>query len=310
MLAAIDVGSNTIRMLIGDCRNGTIVPRSTHREIVRLAGDFSVQTGLAEASMHRALTTLESFQNFISSEDVSRVRVVGTAILRSAKNQQLFIDNIFSVTGLKIEVIDGAEEAILTTSGVLSVVDPVPKLAVVIDIGGGSTELVCLIDGRIRFQESYPLGVVRLCEECFSDFERQQQIDTVIERFAESLKSFGLADQQYQLIGTAGTITTLAAIHLQLKEYDASLINNHELSTDWLQELQQSLKLLSVVERDSLIGMESGRGDLILPGLQILLTLTRSLQLSGLKVADSGLLEGVMLGDCRTIHDPATNPAV
>ena len=137
--------------------------------------------------------------------------------------------------------------------------------------------------------------MVRLCEECFSDFERQRQIDTVIEQFIESLKTFGLADRKYQLIGTAGTITTLAAIHLQLKKYDAALINNHELPTDWLQEIQPTLKLLSVPEREALTGMEPGRGDLILPGLQILLTLTRSLQLSSLKVADSGLLEGVML---------------
>ena len=199
-------------------------------------------------------------------------------------------------TGLQIEVIEGAEEALLTTMGVLSVVDPVPESVIIIDIGGGSTELACLIDGRIRFQESYPLGVVRLCEECSSVSERQQQIDAVFDQFTESLLTLGLADRPYQLIGTAGTITTLAAIHLQLDEYDAALINNHELSSVWLEELQQMLQLLSVPEREALTGMEPGRGDLILPGLQILLTLSRLLQLSSLKVADSGLLEGVMLG--------------
>ncbi|NOQ41905.1 MAG: exopolyphosphatase [Desulfuromusa sp.] len=296
MQAAIDVGSNTIRMLIGDCRKGTIVPHSTHRKIVRLAGDFSVQTGLAETAMHRALTALKSFHDIISAQNISHVRVVGTAALRRAKNRQSFIDNVLSATGLEIEVIEGAEEALLTTMGILSVVDPVPDSIVIIDIGGGSTELACLIDGQIRFQESYPLGVVRLCEECSSASERQQQIDAVFDQFTKSLKMLGLADRQYQLIGTAGTITTLAAIHLQLDDYDASLINNHDLLIDWLEDLQQTLKLLSVPERETLTGMEPGRGDLILPGLQILLTLSRLLQLSSLKVADSGLLEGVMLG--------------
>lgn len=294
MLAVIDVGSNTIRMLLGDCRKGTIIPHSTHREIVRLSGNFSVQTGLAETAMHRALTTLKSYQSIISSQDVSRVRVVGTAVLRRAENRQAFIDKVLSATGLEIEVIAGAEEARLTTKGVLSGVDPVPE-SIIIDIGGGSTELVCLIDGHIRFQESYPLGVVRLCEEYFSDSERQQHIEAVFARFTESLDTLGLANRQYQLIGTAGTITTLAAIHLQLKKYAAKLINNHELSADWLRELQQSLKLISVPEREALTGMEPGRGDLILPGLQILLTLIQQLQFSGVKVADSGLLEGVML---------------
>ncbi len=296
MQAAIDVGSNTIRMLIGDCRKGIIIPHSTHREIVRLAGDFSIQTGLAEGAMRRALATLKSYHDIISAQNISRVRVVGTAALRRAKNRQSFIDKVLAATGLQIEVIEGAEEALLTTTGVLSVVDPVPESIIIIDIGGGSTELACLVDGHIRFQESYPLGVVRLCEECSSTSERQQQIDAVFDQFTESLKVLGLADRNFQLIGTAGTITTLAAIHLQLDEYDVSLINIHELSTNWLEELQQTLKLISVPERGTLTGMEPGRGDLILPGLQILLTLSRLLQLSSLKVADSGLLEGVMLG--------------
>ncbi|MDA3902562.1 MAG: hypothetical protein PF441_03820 [Desulfuromusa sp.] len=295
MHAVIDVGSNTIRMLIGECCKGTILPHSYHREMTRLAGDYSASSGLSELGMSKTLATLKSYQNSISSQNVSQIRVVGTAALRRAENRQVFLDMVLAETGLNIEVIEGDEEAQLTTMGVLSVVGPMTNSTVVIDIGGGSTELACIINGQIRLQKSYPLGVVQLCEECFSDAERQQLIDAVFKQFAESIKLIGLTDRPYQLIGTAGTITTLAAIHLQLEKYNASLINNYYLSVNWLNILQQKLKLLSVPEREALIGMEPGRGDLILPGLQILLTLLRQLQLSSLRVSDSGLLEGVLL---------------
>lgn len=296
MHAAIDMGSNTIRMLVGDFRNGTILPYSYHRDIIRLAGNFSEQHGLSESGMQKCLSTLKSYKKILSSHAVSHLRVVGTAALRRAENKQFFIDKVFSETGFVVEVIDGEEEALLTMKGALAAIRPSPESALVVDIGGGSTELACSVSGSIRFQKSYSLGVVRLCEECPSDIERQQQVDSAFAQLADNMKSIGLLDKKYSLIGTAGTITTLAAIHLQLKKYDAEKINNHELSASWLVSIQQKLKQISVSERETLVGMEQGRGDLILPGLQILLSLMRQLHLSSIRVSDSGLLEGVFLG--------------
>ena len=149
--------------------------------------------------------------------------------------------------------------------------------------------------GKICLQRSYPLGVVSLCEEYSSASERQRYIDTTILEFTQQLQQLGLARLDYQFIGTAGTITTLAAIHLQLRTYEPALINNCEISISWLTNLQQELELLSALEREALPGMEKGRGDLILPGLQILLTLMQQFQFSKIKVSDCGLLEGVML---------------
>ncbi len=295
MHAVIDIGSNTIRMLLGECHNGIIHPHSYHREMTRLAGDFSAQTGLAAAAMERALKTLQSYQKIIAAADVSQVRAVATAALRKANNRHTFIARVVAATGLNIEVIEGEEEALLTTLGVLSVIDPAPDNAIVIDIGGGSTELVCIVAGEICLQRSYPLGVVTLCEGYSSTAQRQQPIDAVVLQFIQSLQQLGLAGNNYQFIGTAGTITTLAAIHLQMKEYNHSLINNHELSIDWLYQFQQKLELISIPERELITGMEKGRGDLILPGLQILLALMQQFQFSKIKVSDCGLLEGVML---------------
>ncbi len=295
MDAVIDVGSNTIRMLLGSCYHGKILPHSYQRQITRLGGDFSPQTGLSASAMERALITLESYSQIIAATDISQVRAVATAVLRRAKNRSSFLARIAAETGLNIEVIGGEEEGRLTTLGSLSVIDPTPDTAIVIDIGGGSTELVSLVEGEIRLQKSYPLGVVNLCEEYFSTAQRQQQINSIVQQFNQSLQNAGLAEINYQLIGTAGTITTLAAIHLQLQKYNPHLINNHEISIDWLANIQEKLELISVPEREQLIGMEKGRGDLILPGLQILLTLMSQFQCSAVKVSDYGLLEGVML---------------
>jgi len=295
MDAAIDVGSNTIRMLISsDFHDGKLPPRY-YRHITRLAGDFTEQVGLSESGMDRSLSVLQSYQKIITSQNISRVKVVGTAVLRRARNRLFFVNKVYASTGLKIEIIDGAEEAMLATQGVLSVVDPMPDAAIILDIGGGSSELACVIDGKVQFQQSFPLGVVRLCEEFSSAAQRRQQIEITFKSFSESLQQIELAGKKYQLIGTAGTITTLAAIHLRLREYDANKINNHHLSSDWLSSLEAKLKLMTIPERENLIGMEPGRGDLILPGLEIILFLLNQLQLSTLWVSDSGLLEGVML---------------
>ncbi len=295
MRAVIDVGSNTIRMLVGEYCDGSITPHSYHRDIARLAGDFSRDTGLSEVAMQRAIATLKSYKNTILSQNVSAVRIVGTAALRRAGNRQLFLEEVFASTGLEIEVISGDEEALLTTIGVLSAVDSAGDSFLVVDIGGGSTELICVVAGQVVLQKSYPLGVVRLCEECSSALERQSQIDEVVNQFIASLVEFNLVERQFRLIGTAGTITTLAAIHLQLKEYDAALVNNCVLSAGWLDEVKQQLEQLSVAQREQVAGMEPGRGDLIIPGIQILSAIMHKLSFTHLKVADAGLLEGVFL---------------
>ncbi len=292
MQAIIDIGSNTIRMLLANCDNGIIQNHSYYRDITRLAGGLSDQHGLSESSMLNSLAVLNKYKNILSQHDVKQLRVIGTAALRRAKNKHHFIESLFSETGLSLEVINGDEEALLTAKGVLSVIQPIPESAIIIDIGGGSTELAFAHNGDITFQESYPLGVVNLSEEFSSYSDRQNRIDSVFKNVEESIKSVKVP---FILIGTAGTISTLGAIHLELDSYDARKINNHELSVTWLMSLEQRLQALSVREREAMTGMEKGRGDLILPGLQILLTMTRKLQLSSIKISDSGLLEGAIL---------------
>lgn len=295
MNAAVDVGSNTVRMLLGDCPNGELRPHRYERQITRLAGGFTAVQGLAEDSMERTLAVLKQFADILSTESVERVRAVGTEALRRAVNGPAFVQRVRETTGLPLEIISGTEEAGLMTRGILSVIDPLPENALLVDIGGASTELVCVSRGEILAQQSYPFGVVRLCDGNADDTQIRGTVAAALEDIGQQLKSTGLVVADCELIGTAGTVTTLAAIHQQLISYDASLINNHFISTDWLKCLEAKLESMTVPEREALPGMEKGRGDLILPGLRVVLGLLQDCLRPGIKVADSGLLEGILL---------------
>lgn len=290
--ATVDVGSNTVRMLIGSCGAR---PYHYERRITRLGGGFSPEIGLSAAAMARTMTALKEFSIILEQNQTQCLRAVGTAALRRATNRQQFTEQVFQQTGISIEVIDGVEEAQLTAIGVLSVIRPHPEAAVIFDIGGGSTELILIIDGRVCAQKSYPLGVVRLAEEYPSQHQRQQAINATLADFRSVFQQQLSSPQPIELIGTAGTMTTLAAMDLGMIHYAPAAINNHRLSLAWMHSLYDQLEPLSVTERERLAGMEQGRGDLILPGLQLATAIAECLGVSHLKVADAGLLEGVFL---------------
>ncbi len=297
MLAAIDVGSNTLRMLIGRVAAGRVQPISYHRRTTRLGGGFKPGKGLAPESMERTLSALTSFSATLAEVSVKSVRVVGTAALRRAENRQNFISQIKSKTGLTLEIISGIEEARLSAAGVLAVIDPLPPISLIVDIGGGSSEFVLCQGQQVLFQQSYPLGVVRLCEESNGSEWRQLEIQQTLDRLWAELAGQGLSDllPACQLIGTAGTVTTLAAMQMQMVDYDWRRINNQLLSADWLQVTRAELLPMPISQRERFPGLESGRADLIIPGLEILLALCQRLGCDQLKVADSGLLEGLLL---------------
>ena len=164
MQAAIDVGTNTVRLLLGRVENGRVVPHLYHRVITRLGGGATLEKGLAPEAMERTLSALKEIAGIMSASGVSHCRGVGTEALRKAVNGKIFVERIRSRTGLSLEIIDGEEEARLSALGVLSELDPRPESCLIFDIGGGSTEFILWQRGDILFQKSYPLGVVSLCE--------------------------------------------------------------------------------------------------------------------------------------------------
>lgn len=302
MRAAIDVGSNTVRMLVGRCCASEIQPELYRQTITRLAGGYLSGRGLALGGIERTLAAITDFANILQQLQVEQVRVVGTAALRRAENSKLLVSQVKLKTRLELEIISGSEEAGLSSSGVQSVLDPCPETALIIDIGGGSCEIIFTDQGQIRFSRSYPLGVVQLCEEMPETEHRLQFLADMVVKFSTDLLHAGITPIQLkacELVGTAGTMTSLAAIDLQMSSYDPARINNHLLDFRWLENTLHRLNPMSVAEREELPGLEPGRGDLIVPGLELVVTLCRFLQKPAIRVVNAGLLEGILLNFCR-----------
>ncbi len=296
MPAAIDVGTNTVRLLLGEVRDGIPVPMAYHRRITRLGGGFSQEKGLAPEAMERTLCALREFADLIRQAGAAPMRAVGTAALRKAGNAEPFLARVQDTTGLQIEILDGAEEARLSAVGVLAALAPRPAASLVFDIGGGSTEFILVEGDQARFRQSFDLGAVRLSESLFEPTAQGRWIGECLECLDASMRSAGVAlGPDGLLVGTAGTVTTLAAMDLQMVEYDWRRINNHCISRTRLEQLHQVLEPLSAAEREQLPGMEKGRGDLILPGLRIVLAIMDRFGRRDLIVSDFGLLEGVLL---------------
>ena len=219
-MASIDVGSNTVRMLLARVEQGRLIPCRHERAITRLGGGFIEGVGLAPQGMERTLAALQHFAGILQEERPTALRVVGTAAIRRAPNRDQFVQRVNEQSGLRLEVIDGQQEARLSALGVLEALHPRPAISLVIDIGGGSTELILLEGAAVRFRQSYQLGVVRLCEEYPRATDRQEAISKMLDRFESDLSCLKLLEkiynQQCEFVGTAGTVTSLAALDLQM----------------------------------------------------------------------------------------------
>ncbi len=293
MFGAIDIGSNTVRMLLAEVSSEGLAPYRYERCITRLGGALCPMKGLAPDARERTLCALRAMKFQLDGVSVQRMRAVGTQALRLAANGTDFVRAIRQELGIAVEIISGDEEARLSALGVRQALRPRPPSCLIFDIGGGSTEFILQEGEGLRFARSYPLGVVRLAE---SPEEPGRVIDGILERLQEDLRAAGVevADTT-ALVGTAGTVTTVAALDLAMTDYDWRRVNNHRVSRERIEDFLHRLRPMSVAERESLPGMEKGRGDLIVPGLAIVAGLLRRFRKREIIVSDFGLLEGIVL---------------
>jgi exopolyphosphatase/guanosine-5'-triphosphate,3'-diphosphate pyrophosphatase len=299
LAAAIDAGSNTLRLLIGRVVDGRVVPQLYQRRICRLAGNFSQQEGLSAESRVRTLSVFREFSFLCQKSEVEQVRAIGTAAFRQAVNGENFADQVRETTGLPLEIVNGETEGYYTARGVISALDPVPAQALIFDIGGGSTEFIFYVDGRVVWSRSFSLGVVHLTETCTSPVARQTEISKTLAMVQAELQraciSSGADLAKLTLVGTAGTVTTLAALDMQMSEYDWRRVNNYSMPYHTLQNWYERLCPMTPPEREALPGMEPGRGDLIIAGLEIVLGIIQATHSERLVASDFGILEGLLL---------------
>ena len=296
--AAIDLGTNTARLLIGDRDSNRLVTIFVEREIVRLGGGFTNDYGLSDNAQQRAVSCLERFSLIMKEYGVRQIRASATSAVRDAANGRFFVERVLKETGIKLEVIDGDLEGRLTLKGVISGLDVIHDRMVVVDVGGGSTEFTIAEHGSIMYVGSLPLGVVRLTEGFGTPEAMNVRISCILGDLMSAVSSAGICiTPDAVMIATAGTATTLAAIKMEMRDYDYRKVNNFLISRSEIVEIYERLLPLNPQERLLIPGLEAGREDLIIAGILILLHAMEIFGFTCLIVSDYGLLEGLALSD-------------
>lgn len=299
-IAAIDLGTNTARLLIADCYpDGRFDQVFLARTIVRLGGGFDRQTGLADDAMERALACLQEFRHQMDHRGVTLVRAVATSAVRDAVNGRSFVDRVFRETAIQLAIIDGDLEGRLTLLGVQAGLDRQPEQLLMFDVGGGSTEFTVARGGRPVFVQSLPLGVVRLTEGKDGEAAMSDKVGRELDHLVSVMGEHRIAivPQETLLVGTAGTATTLAAISMGMVDYDYRKVNNYLLANAEVRRIKELLAPLSPAERLQIPGLEPGREDLIMAGVLVVLQTMECFGFDQMKVSDYGLLEGLLLAD-------------
>ncbi|MFZ6017703.1 MAG: exopolyphosphatase [Nitrospirota bacterium] len=305
MRAAIDIGSNTIRLLIGNVKDNRIEHVFSDRKITRLAEGVAQTGRLKDENIKASIAVLKEFSSIISGYKVRCVKAVATSALREAYNSDIFIEKVFADTGISTEVISGKKEAGLILKGLLSSIPDFSLLtshfSLIIDIGGGSTEWILCKGTRPVDIGSIPIGVIKL-DRSFIKTDPISEVDITelnreIVSFLDSLKIRieKHIDRNTRLIGTAGTFTTLASIDLGLETYSRERIHLHRIPLSRLQDISKKLLALTLKERKNVKGLEPERADLIIPGIQFTINIMECFKFDELTVSNYGLLEGVLL---------------
>ncbi len=294
LIASIDIGTNTVRCLICEVTDGILRPLDIHREIVRLGSGIRVEGGTREEPVERLLEVLASFGKEIRESGCRRMWAVGTSAFREAGAKENLSERAGNALTFPVEVISGDEEAEMTARGVQAGVGPIPD-GTIVDIGGGSTEIIRVSGGCPVWWTSLPEGVVYLTEEILKDDPpTSSQVDTLRERFRSFLPR-GKEDGGKETVGTAGTPTTLAAIELGIDVYDPALVNGHVISRETVARLRRGFLEVDAAARLRMPGMEKGREDVIVAGILMAEEIMDRWGYEGLKVSDWGLLEGIAL---------------
>lgn len=314
-MAAIDLGTNNCRLLIGRMISGRLLVVDSFSRIVRL-GEMMATTGiLSEAAMARTLSALKVCADRIAHHKVAHVRAVATAACRRAANAETLIVRVEAETGLKLDVVSAREEARLAALGCAPLVGKKYEGAIVFDIGGGSTEVIWLKRGLIGKHGrrgkpemvhfcSVPVGVMTLAEED-GHAGYDGMYNRLIENFSamrREMDAFGPFDAtRYHLLGTSGTVTTLAGIALHLPRYIRSRVDSTWHDCETMRRMVTGLVGLSRSARAAIGCVGEERADLIIPGCAIYNAIQATWPCASLRVADRGLREGILRDLAREI---------
>ena len=311
--AAIDLGTNNCRLLIARPQGENFVVIDAFSRVVRL-GEGLAQTGqLSVAAMDRAVSALSVCADKLRKRNVHLARSVATEACRRAANGDLFIERVRAETGIHLNVITAEEEARLAVLGCHILLESGEGPAMIFDIGGGSTELVLIESGpavpRILDWQSVPWGVVSLTETCGPESDDAQHRAVRYARMRALVRSSfaDFADRispqrkagsktELRLLGTSGTVTTLASVLLDLPQYDRSAVDGLIVPAKDMRDISSALAHMSIDDRSAQPCIGKDRSDLVVAGCAILETILDLWPADRLGVADRGIREGILRG--------------
>ncbi|MGV8075647.1 MAG: hypothetical protein AB2L11_13960 [Syntrophobacteraceae bacterium] len=310
LFSAIDIGSHTIRMIIARLEEGRgLIPVRLERRTTRLAGDFLNGGTLKEAGMLNSLAVLVEYASLIEQYRISSVACGATGVVRRAANGEAFLRSVEESTGIKGSILSEQTEAHLSAKGILSVLPEREGLILSFDLGGSSTEFL-LMEGEHSiplWSTSVFIGASTITERCLSENPlAADSLTNTSNLIREALAPVFLSVESYiqkphlaslplEVVGTAGTATTLAAMFLRMITYEPYRVNGLQLTGDWLQEAIELLARTPVESRRNIPGLESGREEIILGGALIVREILRGFNKTRITVTDGGLLEGILL---------------
>jgi exopolyphosphatase/guanosine-5'-triphosphate,3'-diphosphate pyrophosphatase len=310
LYAALDLGTNNCRLLVARPAGDSFRVVDAFSRIVRLGEGVSGSGRLSEAAIERSLAALEICRNKMRNRGVSRARLIATEACRAAENGAEFRTRVADALGLDLEVIDRETEAELAATSCTPLIDPQAEGVVLFDIGGGSSELVRLDRSprcgrgpplpQIRGWISLPHGVVTLAERYGGVNVSRATYEAMIAELADLIAPFAReygADglRGVHMLGTSGTVTTIAGVHLELKRYDRSRIDGCWMEESEIDAVLERLLAMSYDERVASPCIGGERADLVLAGCAILEAIRRAFPCPRLRVADRGLREGMLV---------------
>lgn len=295
-IAAIDVGSNAVRLLIAEVENKALKEiLHVDRTITRLGNGLKNDGKISEESIIKTLIALKKYMNSAKEFGVKKIVAVATSAVRECSNSDELLLPAKKM-GLEISIIDGESEATLELTGVQAGIETGGQRSLIFDIGGGSTEFIYTEPNVPVKVMSIPLGVVKMADTynftnvCNTEHMERMRVP-LFSILNEVKKEMNFAPEL--LIGSAGTPTTLAAIDMEMEEYDWRKINGYILKRSTIEQIFEKLCSLTAKERLMLPGLEEGREDLMIPGTLIILELMYITGIDTLTVSDFGLREGL-----------------
>lgn len=300
ILAGIDIGTLTCRLLIAEFNpSGRLRELRSDRRILRLGQGVDRDRVLRADAMQRVIDTLKEWRQMIEGYQVEAATAVATSAVRDAENREEFVGLVRREAGFQVEIISGDEEARRTMLGIRSGLSSDVTDMLALDIGGGSTEFILDRPGQPPLVRSIDIGVVRLSERLLHHDPPTDEEVRRARAWVRNETAAAVADMPrpagLTFVGTAGTITSLAAMAQQLPTYEPARIHNYTLKLETVTQLEQQLLSRSKAQREGMPGLERGREEVIAAGAIILRTVMETLGLPECLVSDLGLREGVLI---------------